>query len=31
MFASEAFAQTATPGAGAGGQDLLLQFLPLVR
>jgi preprotein translocase subunit YajC len=30
MFASEAFAQTATPAAGAGGQDLLLQFLPLV-
>ena len=32
MFASEAFAQTA-PGAAAGaggGQDLLLQFLPLV-
>ena len=31
MFASEAFAQTATGAAGAGGpQDLLLQFLPLV-
>ena len=30
MFASEALAQTATPGAGGGGQDLLLQFLPLV-
>jgi len=29
-FASEAMAQTATGVGGGGGQDLLLQFLPLV-
>ncbi|WP_374654749.1 preprotein translocase subunit YajC [Phenylobacterium sp.] len=30
MFATPAFAQTAGAAAGAGPQDMLIQFLPLV-
>jgi preprotein translocase subunit YajC len=30
MFITEAFAQTAAPGAGAGGTDILMSILPFL-